>query len=532
LSTVSRQKMHTSHSITCILPSFLSETLLNVGSIFVQQLLTDLAISTFNLTILDCIRGLAKAISHKFLNYDTFNAEEYFHYEKVENGDMNWILPGKFLAFSSPASRRITPDGMIHLTPDDYYPIFKKWNVTAVVRLNKKLYDRRQFTNYNINHYDMYYIDGGLPPEPILTKFLEIAQSEKGGIAVHCKAGLGRTGTLIGMYLMKHHHFTASDVVAWLRVVRPGSVIGIQQHYLKDMQARMWKQGEQIFQQLLSTNPSMAQQLNALEISARTPTTPTTPTSPSTLGSPSNGLLHQSSSPLFSSRTMGSPSSGNVSIPSPINTTKFMAPSSPTNNSLRVPQMQSKSLSPYQGTDSPTRTVSASSGYTRPQRSNRPMTTTGLSRAIPVLTQTLQSSSITDSPTSPSSPVSNNTFGKRLVSSANTLDQPDDYHQTRPSYARDTNSITINPHLHSIMNNSNSLTPTSLRSSNMSGGSNSSLFGNKNTSVVSSKPIKKLHHLTEMNNKYVPQRQAKSNFLLHGESDALPQYNAKPYRPN
>ncbi len=116
------------------------------------------SISTYNLTILDCLRGIAKAMAHRFLVYETFNAEEYYHYEKVENGDLNWIVPSKFLAFSSPASRRITPDGMIHLTPDDYYPMFKKWNVTAVVRLNKKLYDRKQFTNYNINHYDMYYI--------------------------------------------------------------------------------------------------------------------------------------------------------------------------------------------------------------------------------------------------------------------------------------------------------------------------------------------------------------------------------------
>ena len=30
----------------------------------------------------------------------TFDADEYDHYEAVENGDLNWILPGKLLAFS------------------------------------------------------------------------------------------------------------------------------------------------------------------------------------------------------------------------------------------------------------------------------------------------------------------------------------------------------------------------------------------------------------------------------------------------
>jgi cell division cycle 14 len=34
----------------------------------------------------------------------TFNPQEYHFRERVENGDWNWIIPGKFLAFSNPAS--------------------------------------------------------------------------------------------------------------------------------------------------------------------------------------------------------------------------------------------------------------------------------------------------------------------------------------------------------------------------------------------------------------------------------------------
>ena len=33
---------------------------------------------------------------------DRFNLNEYLFYEKVENGDLNWIVPGKFLAFCDP----------------------------------------------------------------------------------------------------------------------------------------------------------------------------------------------------------------------------------------------------------------------------------------------------------------------------------------------------------------------------------------------------------------------------------------------
>lgn len=30
-------------------------------------------------------------------------------------------------------------------------------------------------------------------------------------------AGLGRTGTLIACYIMKHYRFTAAEAIAWLR---------------------------------------------------------------------------------------------------------------------------------------------------------------------------------------------------------------------------------------------------------------------------------------------------------------------------
>lgn len=47
-------------------------------------------------------------------------------------------------------------------------------------------------------------------------------------------AGLGRTGSLIGAYIMKHHRFTALETIAWLRLCRPGSVIGHQQQWLEE----------------------------------------------------------------------------------------------------------------------------------------------------------------------------------------------------------------------------------------------------------------------------------------------------------
>ena len=56
-------------------------------------------------------------------------------------------------------------------------------------------------------------------------------------MAIHCKAGLGRTGTLIGLYAMKHYKFPAAAFIGWIRIARPGSILGPQQHYLIEKEA-------------------------------------------------------------------------------------------------------------------------------------------------------------------------------------------------------------------------------------------------------------------------------------------------------
>ena len=41
-------------------------------------------------------------MSHGWYNFREFDNKEYEYYEKVENGDMNVIIPNKFIAFMGP----------------------------------------------------------------------------------------------------------------------------------------------------------------------------------------------------------------------------------------------------------------------------------------------------------------------------------------------------------------------------------------------------------------------------------------------
>lgn len=59
---------------------------------------------------------------------------------------------------------------------------------------------------------------------------------------------------------MKHYRFTAEECIGWLRIARPGSVIGPQQYFIKEMQSKMWKDGDLLratLKGVLSSSPSI-----------------------------------------------------------------------------------------------------------------------------------------------------------------------------------------------------------------------------------------------------------------------------------
>ena len=201
---------------------------------------------TFRLTLLDCWCGLYRGMALGWLarpsrsgcprTWGRIDADEYAQYDSPLNADLHEVVPGKFVALRGPrdlgGAEYRDKAGLRHFAPAHYVPIFREMGVTAVVRLNDPDYDTGCFAAAGIAHHSLPFPDCSVPPAAVVARFLAVAEAAPGAVAVHCLAGLGRTGTLIALYMMKHHGFGAREAMGWLRVMRPGCVIGEQQEFL------------------------------------------------------------------------------------------------------------------------------------------------------------------------------------------------------------------------------------------------------------------------------------------------------------
>ncbi|SLM41019.1 cell division cycle 14 [Lasallia pustulata] len=198
------------------------------------------------LNVQDVVYGVWKAKEEGLCGLRDFSLEEYERFERVDMGDFNWLTP-QFLAFASPQHPPIAPiptSSPLYATlpttlaavkssslPQPFKNVlchFSSRNIGLVVRLNSELYCPSYFTALGINHLDMIFDDGTCPPLALVKKFIKLAHetitTKHKAIAVHCKAGLGRTGCLIGAYLIYRHGFTANEIIAFMRFMRPGMV--------------------------------------------------------------------------------------------------------------------------------------------------------------------------------------------------------------------------------------------------------------------------------------------------------------------
>jgi cell division cycle 14 len=185
----------------------------------------------YPLSMIEILQGFYKMINAEPCILDDLDPQAYLDLERPTNGDANWIIPGKILAMAGPKQ--------------PFFPIpkFKKFTeklgLKTIIRLNRSQYSQEDLPD-GTTLFNLSMKDGSNPSESRRKKFLKIVEERLilGPIAVHCRAGLGRTGSLICAYLMENYHLKANEAIGFIRIMRPGSVLYDQPKWLKENESQ------------------------------------------------------------------------------------------------------------------------------------------------------------------------------------------------------------------------------------------------------------------------------------------------------
>lgn len=125
----------------------------------------------------------------------------------------NWLYPDRLLACAYPWG----PDGLASLA---------EHGISVVVNLDERGHDRERLARYGLTEVHLPVPDFTAPTaDQLVCGVRAINRALVGGqrVAVHCAAGLGRTGTLLACYLVSTG-LEPKAAISRIREVRPGSV--------------------------------------------------------------------------------------------------------------------------------------------------------------------------------------------------------------------------------------------------------------------------------------------------------------------
>ena len=121
--------------------------------------------------------------------------------------------------------RRLNHGGALNAY-DDELPILYWAGVRAIVSLLNIPSDAAVYESAGFNFLCLPIPDGGAPDLKQASEFVRFVEDNRAAqrpVAVHCEAGVGRTGTMLAMYLIAKGE-TAQEAIRHVRAVQPRAV--------------------------------------------------------------------------------------------------------------------------------------------------------------------------------------------------------------------------------------------------------------------------------------------------------------------
>jgi atypical dual specificity phosphatase len=129
------------------------------------------------------------------------------------------VLPGRLAGLGWPFRRDVPPESVVEL--------LRETGVSVLVNLSGEPYPAAaRAALAGIRLLDLP-VDDFTPPSPeqvdaLWALFTALPQGQ--ALALHCVAGIGRTGTLLACLLGRERGLVAAEAVDQIRLLRPGSV--------------------------------------------------------------------------------------------------------------------------------------------------------------------------------------------------------------------------------------------------------------------------------------------------------------------